>query len=73
MQLVNRQPECFVDASDELDEAGQLADSKLDDKDQAQDGEQQTNLKVRLEETAQILRMALSNEFIKALDICAKR
>lgn len=35
--------------------------------------EEETELRVRLEETKEILRMALSNQFVKAIDLCGQR
>lgn len=35
--------------------------------------EDRASLKVRLDETTEILRLALSNEFIKALELCEDR
>lgn len=36
-------------------------------------GSDQAELKVRLEETIVVLRMALNNEFVRALEICGRR
>lgn len=67
--------DCFVDASDELDESS--ACKQLEDCDAQQDEKgrppQRAPLRVRLDETTEVLRLALSNEFVKALEICAQR
>lgn len=62
--------DCFVDANEDLAEK-KSPDDKLDELDEHNvDGK---SLKTRLEETTVILRMALNNEFVRALEICTQR
>lgn len=51
---------------------------EVDEKDEEKDKElpkeeEEKELKVRLEEVTVILRMALNNEFVRALEICGRR
>lgn len=72
------QNECFVDASDDLPalQDGRLGEDGAEEaaiKAVADEAERSGNLKIRLDETTEILRLALSNEFIKALEACEDR
>uniref|UniRef100_A0A6G1SNJ8 Tetratricopeptide repeat protein 39A n=1 Tax=Aceria tosichella TaxID=561515 RepID=A0A6G1SNJ8_9ACAR len=76
------QTDCFEDASDVLEAANQKLECQLAGR---RSPEKHTNgdvchmeaeraeLKFRLEETREILRLALSNQFVKAIDLCADR
>lgn len=52
-------------------EAGEFDEKELPK--QEEEEEEEKELKVRLEEVTVILRMALNNEFVKALEICGRR
>jgi len=75
--------ECFVDASAEFsshheDRYCQAPDEtnggvKGEDGGDSLRESTSADLRVRLEETTVILRMALNNEFVRALEICAPR
>ena len=58
--------ECFVDAADEFANAA----GDICCRDELAD---QNELKSRLEEVRKVLRLALNNEFISALDICGPK
>lgn len=81
--------DCFVDASENLFDGDILArplNSLESGGESENDGrahldvveirkaeEEEKELKVRLEEVTVILRMALNNEFARALEICGRR
>lgn len=76
--------DCFEDASDVLAESGlqsnQILQQQQDNTTTGEKGptgqpleSERAELKVRLEETREILRMALSNQFVKAINLCADR
>lgn len=70
--------DCFVDATDDLTLADQSTTksslakvNSITDDNGAATGSNE--LRARLEETTVILRMALNNEFVRALEICGQR
>lgn len=74
--------DCFEDASDVLEAANQKLECQIAGKrspekhtngDVCQMEAERAELKFRLEETREILRLALSNQFVKAIDLCADR
>lgn len=83
------QDDCFVDASNELSDTCREGLSSLESGITAAqnanndatataettwtDAGSGTELKVRLEETTVLLKMALNNEFVRALEICGRR
>lgn len=76
--IIATQTDCFEDASDELQEPqadgrprGQIEPPAS--RAQCKADVQRASLKARLDETAEILRMALSNEFTRALESCEDR
>lgn len=88
--LDTKTADCFVDATDELDEpelskrleeeqdeAAEQAEKHDNHQQQQQQHkhkqEQRAPLRVRLDETTHILRLALSNEFVRALELCEQR
>lgn len=60
-----------MDASNELSDTCRRAELQAEDANGLAGSE--AKLEARLEETTVILRMALNNEFVRALEICARR
>lgn len=67
---VSQMEDLFVDANETLEGAEPAARVGAEG---ASAAGARDELKVRLEETAVVLRMALNNEFKRALDICGQK
>jgi hypothetical protein len=69
--------DCFEDASDALAPDNGLEHVSLRDEQDAEcsgtPDTERAELRVRLEETTEILRLALSNQFTKAIELCSDR